>query len=644
MSNQTYDAAQITVLKGLEPVRKRPAMYIGGTDARGLHHLLWEVVDNAVDEALNGHASFIEVVLHADQRSVSVTDNGRGIPVDMHPTEKRSALEVIFTTLHAGGKFEQGSYMRSGGLHGVGSSVVNALSAELVATVKRGGKRHEQRYERGIPMAPIRVVGDAIGTGTTIFFRPDSEIFEETRFDTETIAERLENKSYLTPGLRVVYKDEGKGTRTEYKAEGGIADYLTKLVVRSGAPVTHPELMRFSAKDTDGKGTQVDVVLQWTESTNEVVLSFANGIPTADGGTHEAGFRDGVSDALMNYLEAHNAIPRGLEVKRSDAREGIIAIVNVFLADPQFQGQTKDRLNNPEVKSAVGALVRSELERYLHKNASTGNAIAFRILQAARARAASRSAANEVRRKKPMSHKLNLPGKLADCSSSDPNDSELFIVEGDSAGGSAKQGRDRRTQAILPLRGKVLNVEQANDKKVLGNKELEDVLSALGCGSGKDYDESNLRYGRVILLMDADSDGHHISTLLLTFFYRYLLPLIHAGRVYVAQPPLYRVDVSKETHWALDERERDKLLAQIEKKRSGTKVQITRFKGLGEMNPKTLFDTTLDPKKRRLLRVTIPPEMVLETETTIGGLMGKDPAVRFAFIMDNAHRADELDV
>jgi DNA gyrase subunit B len=446
--------------------------------------------------------------------------------------------------------------MRSGGLHGVGSSVVNALSAELVATVKRGGKRHEQRYERGIPMAPIRVVGDAIGTGTTIFFRPDSEIFEETRFDTETIAERLENKSYLTPGLRVVYKDEGKGTRTEYKAEGGIADYLTKLVVRSGAPVTHPELMRFSAKDTDGKGTQVDVVLQWTESTNEVVLSFANGIPTADGGTHEAGFRDGVSDALMNYLEAHNAIPRGLEVKRSDAREGIIAIVNVFLADPQFQGQTKDRLNNPEVKSAVGALVRSELERYLHKNASTGNAIAFRILQAARARAASRSAANEVRRKKPMSHKLNLPGKLADCSSSDPNDSELFIVEGDSAGGSAKQGRDRRTQAILPLRGKVLNVERARFEKLISSEQIATLITALGTGIGPtEYNVEKLRYHRIIIMTDADVDGSHIRTLLLTFFYRQMPDLVERGHIYIAQPPLYKVKHGRDERYLKDDHE-----------------------------------------------------------------------------------------
>jgi DNA gyrase subunit B/topoisomerase-4 subunit B len=526
----------------------------------------------------------------------------------------------------------------------VGSSVVNALSVELVATIKRGGKKYQQKYERGVPLTPVREIGDAVGTGTTTFFRPDPEIFDDTRFDTERIAERLENKSYLTPGLRVVYKDEARGTRVEFKHEGGIADYLTRLVARSDAAPTHPELLRFTSKDLDGRGTQVDIVLQWTDGTQESVLSFANGIPTHDGGTHEAGFRDGVADALMNYLEAHNAIPRGLEVKRSDIREGIVAIVNIFLGDPQFQGQTKDRLNNPEVKSAVAGMLRAELERYLYKNQSTGNAIAFRIIQAARARAASRSAANEVRRKKSVSHRLNLPGKLADCSSTDPNESELFIVEGDSAGGSAKQGRDRRTQAILPLRGKVLNVEQATDKKVLGNKELEDIVSALGCGIGKQFDDSALRYGKVVLLMDADSDGHHISTLLITFFYRYLRPLIDAGRVLIAQPPLYRVDIAKETHWALDDRERDRLVDAAQKKRAGSKVQITRFKGLGEMNPKTLFDTTLDPKKRRLLRVTIPGDRLLETENTIGGLMGKDASVRFSFIMENAHRVEDLDV
>ncbi len=639
-----YTASQITVLKGLEPVRKRPAMYIGSTDSRGLHHLVWEIVDNAVDEAINGHASFIEVVLHADGMSLSVTDNGRGIPVDIHPVEGRSALEVIFTTLHAGGKFDGDNYKKSGGLHGVGSSVVNALAVELVASIKRSGQLHVQKFSRGVPLGDVEAVEAATGTGTNIFFRPDPEIFEELDFNTEVIRERLEMKSYLTAGLRIVYKDEKSKTRHEFKHEGGIEDMLKQLVDREKAVNVHPEPLRFKTDDADGEGTQVDCVIQWTESTHEIIHCFANGIPTVDGGTHANGLRDGVAAAIMSYLEAHDAIPRGVEIKRSDIREGVFGVVNVFLADPQFQGQTKEKLNNPEIRALVAALARKELESYLHKHQSTGNAVAMRVIQAARARAASRSAAKEVRRKKTLSHRLNLPGKLADCSSTDPNESELFIVEGDSAGGSAKQGRDRRKQAILPLRGKVLNVEQATSSKVAANKELADVVSALGCGMGDGFKENGLRYGRIILLMDADSDGHHIATLLLTFFYRYLRPLIDSGRVYLAQPPLYRIDIAKETFWALDDKTKDKIIEKGLQSHPRSKPVIQRFKGLGEMMPKTLFETTLDPRKRRLVRVTIPDEHLLETEKTIGGLMGKDAKVRFDFIMENAAEAGDLDL
>ncbi|MEM1054146.1 MAG: DNA topoisomerase IV subunit B [Bacteroidota bacterium] len=642
--NTTYTGADIQVLEGLEPVRKRPGMYIGGTGKAGLHHLVWEIVDNAVDEATNGYASLIEVTLHKDGQTISVTDNGRGIPVDKHPTKKVPTVEVILTTLHAGGKFDGSSYITSGGLHGVGSSVVNALSVSLVAQVKRAGRLYEQRYARGVPVTKLKTLKRNVrGTGTTITFTPDEEIFSRVAFDADTIKENLEVKTYLNGALRIVFKDEGTGERVEFHHEGGIAEYLDHLVSSEGTRRVHadPFVLRQSELE-DGLRTELCFV--WTEAPKEKIVSFVNGIPTRDGGTHEQGLKDGVTKAIRNYIETHDLGQRKLDITADDIREGMVAVVNLYHVDPQFQGQTKEKLNNPEAKSSVSGAFRSEFEQYLNAHPSTAEAIVARIIQAAKARQASRAAAKSVRRKSAISHRLTLPGKLADCSSTDPSESELFIVEGDSAGGSAKQGRDRKTQAILPLRGKVLNAEQAARTKVMANKELSDIVDALGCGLGDDLDLSKLRYHKVILLMDADSDGHHIATLLLTFFYRYLRPLIDEGHVYIGQPPLFRVDALKETHWALDERDRDKILARIKKKSPRTTPEIQRFKGLGEMMPKTLHETTLDPEKRRLLQVSIPDDARVATEMTISDLMGKDAAPRFSFIMENASLADDLDV
>ena len=641
---QTYTGADIQVLEGLEPVRKRPGMYIGGTGKAGLHHLVWEIVDNAVDEATNGYATQIEVVLHRDGRTVSVSDNGRGIPVDKHPTKKVPALQVILTTLHAGGKFDGGSYVTSGGLHGVGSSVVNALSSELVAQVKRDGKLYEQRYARGLPVTKLKTVRRNVrGTGTTITFTPDDEIFERTDLDADTIKENLEVKTYLNGALRIVFKDEARGERVEFHHEGGIVEFLDKLVRDAETRRVHPDPFVIRQPDlVDGLRTELCFV--WTEAPRESITSFVNGIPTRDGGTHEQGLKDGITKAIRNYIETHDLGQRKLDITADDIREGLVAVVNLYHVDPQFQGQTKEKLNNSEARSAVSGAFRTEFEQYLNGHPTTAEAIVARIIQAAKARQASRAAVQSVRRKSAVSHRLNLPGKLADCASTDPTESELFVVEGDSAGGSAKQGRDRKTQAILPLRGKVLNAEQATKAKVLANKELSNIVDALGCGLGEDLDLTKLRYHKVVLLMDADADGLHIATLLLTFLYRYMKPLIDGGYVYIAQPPLFRVDALKETHWALDEADRDRIIRQIEKKNPRATIEVQRFKGLGEMMPATLHETTLDPDKRRLLQVSIPDDARVATELAITDLMGKDAAPRFRFIMEHAAEVEDLDV
>jgi DNA gyrase subunit B/topoisomerase-4 subunit B len=630
---QKYTAKDITVLEGLEPVRKRPGMYIGGLDAAGLHHLVWELLDNAVDEAMNGHCDKITVTLHKDGRTVTVNDNGRGIPVDPHPKYKRSALELILTTLHAGGKFENRNYYHAGGLHGVGASVVTALSSSLTARVRRDGTEWEQTFARGAATGKLKKVGPARGHGTTITFTADPQIFPNPTFKPSLIRERLESRAFLHRGLTLVFDDEVDRTTETFRHERGIAEYIAKLVADRGHPAIG-EPVYVERQD----GFIIECALAWTEATDEHILSFVNGIPTGSGGAHEAGLKSGVQKAVRNCLNVQNAIPKGLSVAAEDVREGLVAILSLYVQQPQFQGQTKDRLNNPEVTAPIDNFIRTSLENHLLQNPSQARAIAERVILAARARTASRAAAESVQRKTAVSHRLNLPGKLADCSSTDPQASELFIVEGDSAGGSAKQARDREFQAILPLRGKVLNAEQASLSKVLGNKELNDIVSALGCGSGTHVDATKLRYHRICLLMDADSDGHHICTLLLTFFYRHMRELIERGHVFIAQPPLYKIEIGKETHWALDDAARDRILALA----NGRQAVVQRFKGLGEMNPATLKETTLDPARRTLLRVAIADDAA--TEHTIQALMGKDVEPRFRFIMERAPRVEELDV
>jgi DNA gyrase subunit B/topoisomerase-4 subunit B len=630
-ASDSYTAEHITVLQGLEPVRRRPGMYIGGTDTKGYHHLLWEIVDNSVDEVINGYATHIEVTLHKDHRSATVVDNGRGIPIDIKKEFKKTALELVLTTLHAGGKFSSGQYQYSGGLHGVGSSVVNALSEEMVAWVRRDGFEWEQTYSRGVATSKLTKKGAVRGTGTTIFFRPDPQIFGKQEFSVETIRFRLDTKTFLHKGLKITFRDEAAGTSDVLQHEGGIADFLAKIIADRGKPPTVPQVFYFQRED----GVRIECAMQWTESHEETLRTFVNGIPTTQGGTHEQGLRAAIIKAMRSFLDDSGLAPKNLNLTAEDIREGIVCVLSIYLHDPQFQGQTKERLGNPEAQALVDNAIRPALETFLHQNRTAGTAIVERITLAAKAREASRAASQAVSRKTAISHRLNLPGKLADCSSTDPAKSELFIVEGDSAGGSAKQGRERKYQAILPLRGKVLNAEQASLQKVLSNKELQDVVSALGCGVGEQFNLERLRYHKIIFMMDADSDGHHIATLLLTFFYRHLRPLIEGSFVYLAQPPLFRVDHGKETFWALDEADRDRIVASLPK---NAKPEVMRFKGLGEMQPEELRRTTLDPATRRLLRVTVTD--IAETDRILTDLMGKDVEARFKFIMEHASQAD----
>jgi len=542
---------------------------------------------------------------------------------------------MVLTMLHAGGKFEGKNYQTAGGLHGVGASVVNALSKHLVAIVKRDGFQYKMEFAKGKVIKPLqKAKGTPRGTGTTITFSPDPTIFPKVDFDTALIRTRLEVTSFLHKAVKVQYVDEANGTKDSFFHENGIADYLKKVLAERNARPIHDTPYSLNRNDEE----RIEIVLQWTESTDEHVRSYVNGIPTGTGGTHENGFRSGLNKALRNYFETHNLIPRGVKVTHEDVREGMVAIVSVFIPEPQFQGQTKDRLNNPEVQPAIDNAIRPSLEQWLNNNRSVADSIVARIIAAARARAASRAASEAVSRKSAGGRSM-LPGKLSDCLNAGKANSEIFIVEGDSAGGTAKQGRDRNHQAILPLRGKVLNTEAMALKKLLENKEIQDIVTSLGCGIGKDIDLSRLRYDRVILLADADSDGHHITTLLLTFFYRHMPALISDGRIFIAAPPLYRIDIGKETFWAADEPARERIISE----HAGRSTpEITRFKGLGEMMPKVLWDTTLNPGTRRLLKVEIDDQ--LETDRVMSDLMGKDASARFRFIMERAEDADDIDV
>lgn len=633
MDWREYDASKIQVLEGLEAVRRRPGMYIGSTDIRGLHHLIYEVVDNAVDEALAGFCTHIEVTILPDN-SVKVVDNGRGIPVDIHPQTGKPALEVVMTTLHSGAKFGSGSYKVASGLHGVGVSAVNALSEWLEVEVKRGGFIYRQRYERGKPVTPVEKVGRTkdSATGTTVHFLPDKEIFREINYKFETLAQRFREMAFLTKGLTIKFRDERTDQEMTFYFEGGILSFI-RYLNRNRSPLHPPFYLEKTVN-----GTLIEIALQYTDEFSESVFTFANNINTVDGGTHLTGFRSALTRTLNEYARKQGLLKESdPNLTGEDVREGLTAIISVKLPEPQFESQTKAKLGNPEVKSQVEAVMSESFSRWLEENPKDARAIIEKCLTTLRAREAARKARDLVIRKSVL-ESMTLPGKLADCSLRDPTQTELFIVEGDSAGGSAKQARDRRFQAILPIRGKILNVEKARLDKILENNEVKAIITALGTGVGEQFNLENLRYGRIILLCDADVDGAHIRTLLLTLFYRYLPQIIERGHLYIAQPPLYRIQVGKEHYYAYSEEEKEKLLQKFKGKVSS----IQRYKGLGEMNPEQLWETTLNPEKRTLLRVTI--EDAASADRTFSILMGSSVPPRRRFIQTHARKVRNLDV
>ena len=653
-NNNEYSAKNINVLKGLEAVRKRPAMYIGDVSSRGLHHLINEVVDNSIDEALGGFNDRVVVTIKKDG-SVSVEDRGRGIPVDLHPVEKVSALEVVMTVLHAGGKFDKDSYKVSGGLHGVGVSVVNALSEKLTAEVRRDGKIYVQEYRKGIPVDKVKQTGTYKGdqTGTKVTFKPDGEIFKTTKFNFETVAERLRELAYLNKEVTMILKDENDGQEETYRFKGGLIDFVKYLDEQRTA--MHKPVYIEGEKEN----TPVEISFEYSDSYSENVHSYVNNINTIEGGTHLVGFRTALTRTLNNYAYKNGLIKENNKITLTgdDFREGLTAVISVKVMEPQFEGQTKTKLGNSEVKSIVETIVGEKLAEYLEENPSVGKKIIEKCMRAAEAREASRKARDLVRRKNALDS-MHLPGKLADCSINDPEHCEIYIVEGDSAGGSAKQGRDRRFQAILPIKGKILNVEKAKLNKILENQEIQAMIAALGAGIGEEFNPEKSRYGKIILMTDADVDGSHIRTLLLTFFYRHMKELITSGRVYIAQPPLYKVKKGKEEQYAFDDEERDKILKQFRKDmkiKAGVVdeneevdeegqpkgVTISRYKGLGEMNPEQLWSTTMNPETRTVLQVNV--ESAAAADKIFETLMGDAVEPRRAFIEKHAKYAN-LDI
>ncbi len=637
--NGGYQADSIQVLKGLEAVRRRPAMYIGAVSARGLHHLVYEVVDNSVDEALAGFATKIDVTIHADN-AVTVVDNGRGIPVDIHKTEKKPGVEVALTVLHAGGKFDKSTYKVSGGLHGVGVSVVNALSEKLEVWVDRDGKRHHMAFERGETTKKLEVVGKAKGTGTTVWFKPDDKIFTETRFDYATIANRLRELAFLNKGLTIVLKDERRGSQKEetFHYKGGLAEFV-KWVIGNRRSL-HPKPITFEATR---EGTEVEGAIQYDDQYSENTFTFVNNINTHEGGTHLTGFKSALTRTINEWAKQDGLLKKEeFTLSGDDVREGLNCVLHVKVIAPQFEGQTKTKLGNSEVEGIVKTVVNDALGEFFDKNPSVARAIIAKAVSAARAREAARKARELVRKKSGLDAGI-LPGKLADCSLTDPKLCEIYLVEGDSAGGSAKQGRDRSYQAILPLRGKILNVQKARIDKILSNEEIRTIITAIGTGVGEDFNMEEARYHKIIIMTDADVDGAHIRTLLLTFFYKEMKQLIDIGYIYIAQPPLFRVSKGKEEFYAYDEKERDGYVKRLTNGAEGrSTITVSRYKGLGEMNPDQLRDTTMDPAKRTLLKVTM--EDALEASQLFETLMGDEVEPRRRFIEENAKFVKNLDV